>query len=72
MLVLARGRTPCVLGEGRVRKELRSDWIQLPVRQTFRPEERFTGEGTVQSNPVTTNRNGETEGTGVIWREKTK
>lgn len=34
------------------RRELRGDWIQPPVRETFMPEERFTGEETAQSNPM--------------------
>lgn len=52
LLVPACDCTLCVLGERRVRRELRGDWIPPPVRKTLVPEERLTGEGTAQSSPM--------------------
>lgn len=48
--------TPCLLGEGRARRGLRSDWTQPPTKETSLLEKRFT--------------EGETESRGVVWREK--
>lgn len=67
--------TTFMLGEGRVRRELRSKWIQPLIRDIY-----ATGMSNRRGNSLEPNvktdvavkRNRETEGRGMIWRKKNK